>query len=116
MYGKLQASGLTEFILFIGSSALWCQILFLCSPLGLAGGCLSFPQFLSKERGRRVGGGCLCWITVLGALIHIWRPEITEGCDVSCLIWQEIFSFHKAKTFSQIISGNVGGLVPGRIL
>ena len=79
---------------------------------------LAFPQFLSKEGGRRVkgGGGCLCWITVLGALIHIWRPEITEGCDVSCLIWQEIFSFHKAKAFSQIISGNVEGLVPRRIL
>ena len=74
---------------------------------------------VSQQGGREAGeggGGCLCWITVLGALIHIWRPEITEGCDVSCLIGQEIFSFHKAKTFSQIISGNVGGLVPGRIL
>ena len=34
--------------------------------------------------------------SVLGALIHIWRPEIIDGCDISCLlIWQEIFSFHK---------------------
>ena len=23
--------------------------------------------------------------SVLGALIHIWRPEITDGCDISCL-------------------------------
>ena len=30
--------------------------------------------------------------------IHIWRPEISDGCDISCLlIWQEIFSFHKVK-------------------
>ena len=35
--------------------------------------------------------------SVWGALIHIWRPEITDGCDISCLlIWQEMFSFHKA--------------------
>ena len=34
--------------------------------------------------------------SVLGALIHIWRPEIIDGCDIShLLIWQEIFSFHK---------------------
>ena len=33
---------------------------------------------------------------VLGALIHNWRPEIVDGCDIShLLIWQEIFSFHK---------------------
>ena len=40
-------------------------------------------------------GGSSLWITVLGALIHIWRPEIANGCDISWwLIWQEIFSFH----------------------
>ena len=40
-------------------------------------------------------GGGIRWITVLGALIHIWRPEVPDGCDISCLlIWQEIFSFH----------------------
>ena len=42
-----------------------------------------------------VRGGGICWITVLGALIHIWRPEINDGCDISYLfIWQEMFSFH----------------------
>ena len=42
-----------------------------------------------------VGGDNICWITVWGALIHIWRPDIADGCDISCLlIWQEIFSFH----------------------
>ena len=30
-----------------------------------------------------------------GALIHIWRPEITDGCDIFCLlIRQDTFSFH----------------------
>ena len=44
------------------------------------------------------GVGSTHWITVWGALIHIWRPEIADGCDISCLlIWQEIFSFHKVK-------------------
>ena len=34
----------------------------------------------------------------LGALTLIWRPEIADGCDISCLsIWQEIFSFHHKK-------------------
>ena len=42
-----------------------------------------------------LGGGSFCWITDLGALIHIWRPEITDDHDISCLlVWPEIFSFH----------------------
>ena len=41
-----------------------------------------------------VGGG-ICWIAILGALIHIWRPGNADSCDIShLLIWQEIFSFH----------------------
>ena len=44
-----------------------------------------------------IRGGSIRWITVLGALIHVWRPEINDGCDSSCLlIWQETFSFHSA--------------------
>ena len=114
MYGKMQASELTEFILFICSSALWCQILFPHSTLGVAVGC--FLHSLSSSA-ISVGAGGICWITVLRALIHIWRTEIADGCDISCLlIWQEMFSFHKAKAFSQIRSGNVEGLVPRRIL
>jgi len=42
-----------------------------------------------------LGGGSICWITVWGALIHIWRPEITDDHDISCLlVWPEILSFH----------------------
>ena len=55
---------------------------------------LALPQLLSSHR----GGWQYRWIQVLRALIHIWRPEIPGGCDISCLlIWQEIFSFHKVK-------------------
>ena len=40
-----------------------------------------------------VRGGSIRWIAVWGALIHIWRQDIADGCDISCLlIWQEIFS------------------------
>ena len=83
MYGEMQASGLTEFIPFKCTSAVWghpCSLVHLAScippapqqsPLGVAVSALS------------------------GALIHIWRPEIADGCDISCLlIWQEMFSFH----------------------
>ena len=46
---------------------------------------LAFPQLLSNHR----GGGSILWIAVWGALIHIWRPEIADGCNISCLlIWQ----------------------------
>ena len=39
--------------------------------------------------------GGICWITILGTLIHIWRPGSADGCDIShLLIRQEIFSFH----------------------
>ena len=41
-----------------------------------------------------VGGRGSCWIAVLGALTHIWRPEIDDDCDICLLIWQDIFSFH----------------------
>ena len=68
MYGKMQASGLTEFIPFLCTSA--------------------YPVFLLMHSPRTsaltVQVGSIFWITVLGALIHIWRPEITDGCDISC--------------------------------
>ena len=40
-----------------------------------------------------IGVGSICWIAVLGALIHVWRPEMAAGCDISwLLVWQGIFS------------------------
>ena len=57
--------------------------------------------------------GSICWIAVLGALIHIWRPKIADGCDISCLlIWQEIFSFHWAISFQHILIFPAGQYIP----
>ena len=59
-------------------------ILCTCSP------CFLHPQFLSNHG----GGGIIPWFAVLEALIHIWRPEIADGCDISCsLIWLRYFHF-----------------------
>ena len=50
---------------------------------------LAFSQLLSHHHRD--------WISVWGAFIHIWRPEIAGGWVISCLlICQEIFSSHKA--------------------
>ena len=87
----MQASGLTEFNSFICSSVIWGQP---CFPVHLkeqqmAASC--FSQLLSNHH-----GGWQHPLDALGALIHNWRPEITDGCDISCLlIWQEVFSFHR---------------------
>ena len=52
-----------------------------------------------------MGSGSIFWIKVVGALIHIWKPEIPDGCDVSSLLtWQEIFSFHIANWAHQFSS------------
>ena len=83
-----------------------------CKPLGLLNSFLSYalqylwpilfpysPCFLHFPSSSAVtmGGGSTLWIIVLGALIHTWRQEIGDGCGISCLlIWQEIFSFHRA--------------------
>ena len=49
----------------------------------------------SSSSAMTLGGGSILWITVWGALIHTWRPEIADGWDISCLlIVQEMFSFH----------------------
>ena len=32
------------------------------------------------------GGRGSCWIAVLGALTHIWRPEIDDDYDIGLLI------------------------------
>ena len=82
----MQASGLTEFIAFIYAPHVSGSVLFPSSPYFL-----HFPS----PSAITVVPGSIRWIAVLGGLIHIWRPEITDVCDIShLLIWQEIFSFH----------------------
>ena len=64
------------------------------------GCCLHSSERLSNHHTGQGKGGNLCWIalcSVLRALTHMWRPEIADGCDISCLlIWQEITSFHSS--------------------
>ena len=89
MYGKTKASGLTEFSPFIFTSAIWghsCFLVHLASCIPPA------PQQSSWRVA--ASDGSQFW----GALIHIWKPEITDSCDIShLLIQKEIFSFHAAK-------------------
>ena len=53
----MQASGLIEFIPFIHTSAIWGQS---CCHVHLASCIAPAPQ-------QFIGGGSICWITVLGA-------------------------------------------------
>ena len=71
------------------------------NPVSLFTLLLAFCQLLSNWGAGTRGGGPTTSTgshrsqLVLGALIHLWRPEIADGCFISCLlIWQEIFSFH----------------------
>ena len=49
--------------------------------------------------------GGIPWIAVLGTLNHIWRPEVTDGCDISCLLtWQEISSFNMGNEITENFS------------
>ena len=103
----MQASGLTEFLPFICTSAIWGQILFLVYILHSlftlrSGRCgawllLAFPQAHEQSlcgMAASAGSGLQALCSFLGALIHVWSPEITDGCDISCpQIWQEIFHF-----------------------
>ena len=73
---------------------LYAPQLFGANPVSLFTLLLAFPQLLSNH----YGGGSIHWMAVWGALIHTGRPEIADGCYISCwLIWQEIFSFHISK-------------------
>ena len=47
----------------------------------------AFPQLLSNQ----LGGGRAQKIAVLGALIHIWRPEISGGCNILFLLFISLF-------------------------
>ena len=85
----MQASGLTECISFKCTSALWGESCFFVHLL-------SFPHLLRNHLCGEGGGiGSIHWISVLGALIYIWRPKITDGGDISCLlIFINIFFSH----------------------
>ena len=68
------ASGLTEFIPFIAPQ------LSGANPVSSFPLLLAFPQLRSSHRVAVAASAR----SVFGALIHIWRPEITDGCEISC--------------------------------
>ena len=85
----MQVSGLAGLVPFISTSATWSNPVSLFT-LRIGRWLLQSPWKAAASAG-----------SVLGALIHIWWPEITDGCDISCLlIWQEIFSFHSVQNYS----------------
>ena len=88
--GKCKPLDSMDSFFFIWNSAVWGQILFPRSPCFLCS--LNSSAVI-------VEGGSICRFLVLGALFHIWRPEIADSCDIACLFkWQEIFSFHNLKS------------------
>ena len=87
-----------HWIRVVCTSAIWGQSCFLVclEESQMAASCI--PQLLSSHHGE---GGRILWVTVWGALIHIWRPGMADGCDISCLsLWQEIFAFHTSNHLS----------------
>ena len=89
-----------------GDASLWAALNWFLSHVSQLSGAhfvslftllLAFPQCISNHLG---DSSCsnqshILWIPVLRTFINIWRPEIADGCDISCsLIWQEILSFH----------------------
>ena len=63
-------------------------------------GSILFPcstSFLPPPSQKSWEGGSIYWISVLWALIYIWRPKITDGCDISCLLIFINISFHMLK-------------------
>ena len=79
MFGKMQASGRTEFIPLTYTSAIWGQACFLVHHAF----CIS-PALQQSPWGVVAYTGS-DW----GALIHIWKPESTDGCDIFCLLIQQ---------------------------
>ena len=97
--GRCKPLGLSNSFLHVNLSYLE-PTLFACSPKGVADACFLRSPISSAITMRGAG---ICWITVLGDLIHIRRPEITDGCDISCLLlWQEIFSRNSLYKFSNL--------------
>ena len=80
MYAKMQASGLTEFNSFICIPSIWGQSCFLVhlKEWQMAASCIP-PAPPQSPWGVGASPG-----SVLGALIHNWRPEIIDGWDISC--------------------------------
>ena len=87
MHGKMQASGLTEFLPFICTSAVWGQ------PVSFF---TFFPAFPNSSTVTVGGGrGNIHWITFQKRSFSFGGQKSIMAVS-RLLIWQEIFSFHRA--------------------
>ena len=111
MYGKMQASGLAEFIPFTCTSAIWGQIQFPCSPRGMQPlkFLLDFSQLLSSH------------LEGVAASVRsqFWEPSFTFGGQKSLmaviilLYWygRRYFHFTKIISILRLVSQLVSNLV-----
>lgn len=77
----------------------WASWLVAPRPAHSISPCLScfsaLPPWLMLTIRNSLLAACDNPFVVRGALVHLWRPETADGCDVSCPpTWQQIFSFH----------------------
>ena len=77
MYGKMQESGIIEVTPSISISAIWGRhLVVLISHI-------PDPQLLSNHHGRvAASAGLQVLFSLLGGFIHVWRPQIAEGCYI----------------------------------
>ena len=82
MYGKAQEYGITEVIVFIYISAIWGQhpVLLISHIPGPLRQLLN--NHCGESEGAAVSAGSKALCSLLGALIHIWRLEIADGCYI----------------------------------
>ena len=75
MYGKIQESGIIEVTPSLSISAVWGQhLVVLISHI---------PQLLSNHHGGvAASAGLQVLFSLLGAFIHVWRPQIADGCYI----------------------------------
>ena len=69
-----------------------------------------FPCFLLSPRSSAItvaASGSILWIEVLGALIHIQRPGITDGCDICCLLIFRRYFHYTAQTSNKKYPGYI---------
>ena len=80
--GRCKSLGIIEVIPFICISAIWGQHpVFLISPSPHPAPQQSLGVGVGGGRGGEVASaGSQALFSLLGALIHIWRPEIAGGC------------------------------------
>ena len=97
MYGKMQASGLIEFIPFIRTSAIWSQILFLfCVFFFFLISHISLLPLNTHLFSSHCGGGRICWIS--GIVFPFESPHSHLEVDACYIL---VYSYGQRYSISQ---------------